>query len=151
MTIEFEYESNGETVRKTGKVVSAYDVRPEEVADADTFIVKLDDADPRDTKANGHVYYQYCKAQDILTIPMELISRERKDGNDEEEEEEDKDNPAIGGDLLSDAEVQRGVPYVWVYDENGQVVKRYITIVLENKNRAWVCDGISPDDRIVVH
>lgn len=151
MTIEFEYESNGETIRKTGKVVSAYDVRPEEVADADTFIVKLDDADPRDTKANGHVYYQYCKAQDILTIPMELISRERKNGSDEEEEEEDEDNPAIGGDLLSEAEVQKGVPYVWIYDENGQVVKRYITIVLENKNRAWVCDGISPDDRIVVH
>ncbi|MBO4669856.1 MAG: hypothetical protein J5648_07830 [Lachnospiraceae bacterium] len=150
MTIEFEYESNGETVRKTGKVVSAYDVRPEEVTDANVFIVKLDDADPRDTKANGHVFYQYCKAQDIMTIPTKLISRERKDGTDEEEEEENDDKP-MGGNLLSDEEVVKGVPYVWIYDENGQVVKRYITIVLENKDRAWVCDGISQDDRIVVH
>ena len=150
MTIEFEYESNGETVRKTGKVVSAYDVRPEEVTDANVFIVKLDDADPRDTKANGHVFYQYCKAQGIMTIPTKLISRERKDGTDEEEEEENEDKP-MGGNLLSDEEVVKGVPYVWIYDENGQVVKRYITIVLENKDRAWVCDGISQDDRIVVH
>ena len=38
-----------------------------------------------------------------------------------------------------------------LYDENGQAVKRYITIVEQSRERTWICDGLTTDDKLVIH
>lgn len=155
MVVDVEYRVDGETFTKKGKVISAYDVRPEEAPDVTYVYVQLDDDDYKDIIAQAHAVFEYCFAENVTTIPTELIYRDtskKSNSTKEEEEEETSDAPAvIGGDNLSEEEASRGVPYVWVYDGNGQIVKRYIKIVRSTRAATWVCDGLDASDRLVVH
>ena len=155
MTVDVEYRVDGEIFHKQGKVISAYDVRPEEVSDVTGVCVQLDGDDYKDIISQAHAVFEYCNAEEVTTVPTELILRDtskKSNSTDDADEDEDKDAPfKIGGDNLSEEETSKGVPYVWVYDENGQIVKRYIKIVRSTRTATWVCDGLSKNDRIVVH
>lgn len=155
MEVNLEFRINNEMVLRPAKVVSAYDVRPEEAADADYFVVQIDDGDYVNVESDGHVVFDYCHVENSMTISSDLIKRDKTVEGGEEEETDELEQPnepvTIIGNKLSDEEKENGVPYVWVFDENGQVVRRYITVVQEEHGIAWVCDGLSRDDIIVIH
>ncbi|MCQ2421702.1 MAG: efflux RND transporter periplasmic adaptor subunit [Lachnospiraceae bacterium] len=152
MDVVLEYRINGEVFSKSGKVITAYDVIPEDASAANLFAITLDDADYYDADSNGHILFEYAKADDAMTIPASLVKRDlSKEGGEVKEEEEDDGKFTVIGDKLTDDEKAKGVPYVWVYDANGQVVKRYITVVQYGRERVWVCDGLSDDDKLVIH
>ena len=48
-------------------------------------------------------------------------------------------------------EEKKGKAYVWVYDENGCAVKRYVRVMRADGDRYWVIDGLSDNDIILVH
>ena len=48
-------------------------------------------------------------------------------------------------------EEKKGKAYVWVYDENGCAVKRYIRVMRAADDRYWVVDGLNDNDIILVH
>ena len=45
----------------------------------------------------------------------------------------------------------KSTAYIWVYDANGVVVKRYIRVMRATDGRYWVVDGVADDDTILVH
>ena len=153
MKVNLEFRVDGEIMYKEGRVISAYDVRPEEVTNATYVYVQMSDDDYKEVISQAHALFEYCNAENVTTIPTELILRDTsKKGSSKEETEEDDDAPfTIGGDNLSEDETDKGVPYVWVYDANGQIVKRYIKIVRSTRAATWICDGLDASDRIVVH
>ncbi|MBO4399951.1 MAG: biotin/lipoyl-binding protein [Lachnospiraceae bacterium] len=155
MTVDMEYTVNEETFHVTGKVISAYDVRPEESRDFTSVYVMLDAEDFKNAAASASVSATYCLAQNVTTIPTELISRDRNiigaSEDDEDGTEEEDPLMALLNKNTSEEEAEKGVPFVWVYDENGQAVKRYITIVEQSRERTWICDGLTTDDKLVIH
>ena len=48
-------------------------------------------------------------------------------------------------------EINKGKPYVWVYDASGCAVKRYIRVMRNTDDTCWVVEGIAEDDTILVH
>ena len=153
MTVDVEYSISGETFKTTGTVISSYDVRPEEGNNVTTFYVMLSEEDFKTSGANATVSGEYCSAENAMTIPSELIYRERKNGAAEEDDDEGETDPLtqLLKKNLSDEEQEKGVAYVWAYDENGQAVKRYVTIVEQSREKTWICDGISLSDQLVIH
>lgn len=156
MKVTYEYRIGEETYSYPATVVSAYDVRPEIIEDAVQFCVILDDGDNPEIGSNGSIRFEYCTVDNVMTVPSELVLREKvsSDATSSEEEEEEEGNEktvTIVGNKLSEDEKANGIPYVWVYDDNGQVIKRYITIAGSDKTTTWVCDGLTLNDRLVVH
>ncbi len=152
MTVTVEYSVEGQTVSTTGKVISAYDVRPEESSSAAFVFVTLSDEQYKASAANANISAEYCSAENVITIPTDLVYREVSGKTEETDEDEELDPlTELLKQNLSDEEQQKGVPYVWAYDENGQVVKRYVTIVEQSRERTWICDGITTADSLVVH
>ena len=155
MTVDLEYTVDEQKYHVSGKVISAYDVRPEESSDFATVYVMLDADDFKKSTASATVSATYCEAQNVMVISSDLISRDRnrigasKD-DDENEEEEDPLMALLNKNTTAEEE-EKGVPYVWVYDGNGQAVKRYITIVEQGREKTWVCDGLTTGDKLVIH
>lgn len=157
LEVIYEYQVGEEVFDYPGRIISGYDVRPEINDDANQFCILLDDGDKPEILPNGSIIFNYCSVDNVLTVPTELVLRERRNSSvtdTEETTEEDGDNKttvSVTGNKLTEDEKQNGVPYVWVYDDNGQVVKRYISIAASDKTKTWVADGLTADDRLVIH
>ena len=155
MSVDVEFIIDEQQFKTQGKVISAYDVRPEEAEDAAMVVVVLTANDYASTAASAQIAAEYCTAENVLTIPTDLVLREapgKKNANSDDDEKEEVD-PLT--ELLqrnnSSEDQEKGVPYVWVYDENGQAVKRYITIVERSREKTWICDGLTVSDQLVIH
>ncbi|MBP5462304.1 MAG: hypothetical protein J6Y20_09290 [Lachnospiraceae bacterium] len=156
-------------------VISAPNVRPADASDKAVVYVVLDNPDQyAEAGATGILYYDEYGVIDSLVIDKKLVYHDekketetRQTGNQQQggwqggnfgdwggwgqpQQEEYKEAESFKFD--SEAyEINKGKPYVWVYDAQGCVVKRYICVMRNIDETCWVVDGLREDDTILVH
>ncbi len=147
------------------KVISATNVRPVDAADQDMVYLEMENPDDYMKAAQtGILVFDNYGLSNCMMVSNDLIYHDRM-------QTEETDNKQQGGqqsdpwsgynsnqnDVQSKTmdsdknEASKGKSYVWVLDENGCAVKRYIRVVKTAENYSWVVDGIDYDDVMLVH
>ncbi len=160
-------------------IASAPNVRPNPVTDKNRIYISLDDPEKyAELGPTGLMYYDEFCLSDCLLLPVSMIYHDEKEA--EAPTNPQQQGPANwggggnwGGDWgnwgvepvpevtevesftfeSDEHEAAKGKAYIWVYDENGCAVKRYVCVMRysERNDYYWIIDGLKPGDTVLKH
>ncbi len=159
----------GEDVMLPARIISAPNVRPNDATDKNVIYVALEN--PEDyvkTGPTGVVYYDEFGVSDCLIVDESAVYHDPKQTtqtkpqtqnqnqgfggwgqmNPQEEEYEEAESFTFDSE---EHELSKGKAFVWVYDEEGCAVKRYVRVLRVAKGKCWIVDGLSDRDTILLH
>lgn len=147
-TVTFSSRLNGESIDLDATVLFA-----KSVATKDTWPIGNDwqgeavfvFENPEDyLKANntGTVFYERCNVKNVLMIPTQALRLD----TDKHEKPFVNELDSVSSDTLLGPTSY----YVWVYDKDGIAVRRNVRVAEAADNMAWICDGLSLDDVVIL-
>jgi len=158
---------DGGEVEFPAHIISAANVRPEDVTDKNIIYIALDDEDKySEIGTTGIVYYDEYNIADTLVVDEALVYHDPKpassnetteprqtDGGNWGQSEQDSSYEEVESFTLDSEEhaLSKGRAYVWVYDESNCAVKRYVRIMRVDHGKCWIIDGVSDNETIIVH
>ena len=169
--VTFETVAEGESRIFNGTIVSAPNVRPLDAGDHNKIYVALDNTDDYSRIGEtGIIGYTEYVLTNCMLIDELLVGHDEKVAEDDsKKQQQNQQNPGGGAfdwfyeeqettvevetKLLDseEHEKQKGKAYVWVYDDNGCAVKRYVRVMRHLEGQYWIVDGISENDTILYH
>ena len=169
--VTFETVAEGESRVFNGTIVSAPNVRPLDAGDHNKIYVALDNTDDYSRIGEtGIIGYTEYVLTNCMLIDELLVGHDEKVAEDDsKKQQQNQQNPGGGAfdwfyeeqettvevetKLLDseEHEKQKGKAYVWVYDDNGCAVKRYVRVMRHLEGQYWIVDGISENDTILYH
>lgn len=93
------------------------------------------------SNSTGNLFFDRCNVSNVLTIPREALRIDREENSKPTIGKEEEDDAALTGSSSY---------YVWVYDQNGVAVRRNVRVAEAYDKVAWICDGLSADDVIIL-
>lgn len=129
------------TVTKTSLVVSGMGNEVE---------VQLDDASNYLSTANSGYFVYIDSIDSVLLLPNAYVQYSDSDEDSEASTEEERRQIVPLNQDTEEDEDTSSHPFVYVYDDNHHIVKRYISIVGLYDGIVWIADGITTDDVVVM-
>ncbi len=141
-TVLFSSRLAGELVEVDARVMFAKSCATAETWKGEASLVLEDTETYLKSNNTGTLFFDRCNVSNVLTIPREALRIDRA---------EEAAKPGIGKDEEED-EVLSGSTsyYVWVYNQDGVAVRRNVRVAEAYDKTAWICDGLSVDDVIVL-
>ncbi len=92
----------------------------------------------------GTLIFERCEVSDVLLLSTKALRKEEVtlSGEETDEGEGQGDSPASSAVLE--------IFYVWVYDASGVAVRRDIEIAESYYENAWIIDGLTEDDVVIM-
>ena len=157
-------------VQLPAHIISAANVRPDDVNDKNVIYVALDEPDRyAETGPTSVLYYDEYNIGGCMVIDESLVYHNPKTETTQKTTTQPNNQPGGGGGwgpveeepIYEEAEsykfdseeheTSKGKAYVWVYDESGCAVKRYIRVMRVSGKQCWIVDGLKDSDTIIVH
>ncbi|MBP5489514.1 MAG: biotin/lipoyl-binding protein [Lachnospiraceae bacterium] len=169
--VTFETVVDGETREFSAKIISAPNVRPLDASDRNKVYIALDNPDDYSKIGEtGIVGFTEFGLTDCMVIDELLLGHDAKKEEESSKtttqtnsgtpggfnwygEEQTETTVEIESNQLDSEkhEKQKGAAYVWVYDDSGCAVKRYVRVMKQLDGRCWIVDGLSYEDTILFH
>ncbi len=157
-------------VQLPAHIISAENVRPNDVNDKNVIYVALDEPDRyAETGSTSVLYYDEYNVSGCMVIDESLVYHNPKAETTQQTTQQPNNQQGGWGNWgmveeepvyeeaesykfdSEEHETSKGKAYVWVYDEAGCAVKRYVRVMRVAGKQCWIVDGLKENDTIIVH
>lgn len=122
-------ENEEDKVTIPGVVISADNILSVENHQSLTYIKLLQDTKDVEWRESIRVYYKSVSLKDVLLLPIRAVQFES----------------------LSSGAIAKEIPFVYLYNKDGSVSKRYIEIERDDQANYWVTRGLEIGQQVAVY